>query len=65
MDQLQRTSKEISELRKAFKIQYESFRKNYYDLGIRFYELTKQADLLLKTMEELNKIELDLDKLVI
>jgi hypothetical protein len=50
-------SKEINKLRKAFRLQYNSFRSNYNELGLRLFELSKQADLLLNCIEELNNVE--------
>ena len=55
-----KTTNEIKQLRKSIWINYESYKKNYQEIGLRLFELSKQADLLLNCIEELNKVEVEL-----
>jgi uncharacterized protein Yka (UPF0111/DUF47 family) len=71
------TSKEIKQLRKAFKIEYENFREKFNSMqkdlimittslnsmSLRLYELSKQADLMLSCIEKVNEAEQEIDKI--
>ncbi len=47
--------KDIQKLRKAFRIQYEKFARDFNKLGKRFRQITIDADLMLSAAEEIIK----------
>jgi methyl-accepting chemotaxis protein len=79
MNEVKQTTKEIKNLRKAFQIEYSKFKSQFDSMeenletmkqaingmGTRLYELSKQADLLLSVIEQLNETEMDVNKLEI
>lgn len=69
------TSKEVKDLQKAFRIEYTKFKNDFNSmnqtmnnisivlssLGNRMFELSKQADLLLNCINQLNETEKELE----
>ena len=47
---------DVARLRRAFRIQYNRFAKDFNEISERFRKITEDADLLLGAMEEIMRI---------